>query len=133
MDERGFNFLQRLRLEPGHDAKVVSFANFKRAVREQAGIMRRDAAAAITALPKLLARIDADDLAKFGDAIERLLTIGGPLDAAAQARMREIRRMLNEALNATGATPKAGSGSARPARSVSKGGAGQKGAAGQRE
>jgi hypothetical protein len=105
VDERGFNFLKRLRLEPGLDAKAVSFANFKRAVREQAGIMRRDAAAAVAALPELLARIDAGDLAKFGDTIERLLTIGGPLDAAAQQRLGEIKRMVNEALHPAGATP----------------------------
>ena len=108
MDERGFNFLQRLRLEHGLDQDALSFAHFKRAVREQAGIMRRDAASAIAALPKLLARIEADDLAKFGDTIERLLTIGGPLDAAAQARLHEIRHMLNEALPTTPATPDAG-------------------------
>jgi hypothetical protein len=117
VDERGFNFLRRLRLEHGLDQDALSFAHFKRAVREQAGIMRRDAAAAIAALPKLLARIDADDLAKFGDTIERLLTMRGPLDAAAQARLHEIRRMLNEALPSTPATPDASeAGSRRGAR-----------------
>lgn len=105
VDERGFNLLQRLRLERGTDKDTISFAAFKRAVREQAGIMRRDAGAALTALPDLLARVDADDLAMMGDAIERLLTVGGPLDAAAQQRLAEIRVMLNEAQHREG--PKA--------------------------
>lgn len=99
VDERGFNLLRRLRLERGVNAEAVSFTDFKRAVREQAAIMRRDAAAAIAALPDLLARIDADELARMTDAIERLLTVGGPLDAAAQARMSELRRMLKGALH----------------------------------
>ncbi len=131
VDERGFNFLRRLRLEHGLYQDAVSFGNFKRAVRGQAGIMRRDAAAAIAALPKLLARIDADDLAKFGDTIERLLTIGGPLDAAAQARLDEIKCMLNEALHPTVATPEPGSSSAMPARSASKRGTRPKEAGGK--
>jgi len=129
VDERGFNFLRRLRDERGLDQDAVSFGRFKRAVREQAGIMRRDPAAAIAALPALLARIDADDLAKFGDTIERLLTIGGPLDVAAQARLREIRRMLNEAPHSTDAMPEAGEAGSR--RGKRQKGAGR--IAGQRE
>jgi pimeloyl-ACP methyl ester carboxylesterase len=105
VDERGFNFLRRLRVAHGIDTDAVSFANFKRAVREQAGITRRDAAAAVAALPRLLARIDADDLAKFEGTIVNLLSLRGPLDAAAQARLGEIRRMLNEALHPIGAMP----------------------------
>jgi len=118
VDERGFNFLRRLRLEHGLASDVVSFVDFKRAVREQAGIMRRDSAAAMAALPALLARIDADDLAKFGDTIERLLTLTGPLDAAAQERLHEIRRMLHEALHPPAAPPEARSASAASAVSV---------------
>jgi hypothetical protein len=120
VDERGFNFLRRLRDERGLDQDVVSLGDFKHAVREQAGIMRRDSAAAVAALPGLLARIDTDDLAKFGDTIERLMTVGGPLDAAAQDRLREIKRMVNEALHPTDAPPEAGSSSVALARSVSK-------------
>jgi pimeloyl-ACP methyl ester carboxylesterase len=108
VDERGFNFLRRLRDEHGLDQEAVSFGHFKHAVREQAGIMRRDSAAAIAALPALLARIDANDLAKFGDTVEHLLTIGGPLEAAAQERLREIRSMVDDALHATASTPEAG-------------------------
>jgi hypothetical protein len=108
VDERGFNFLRRLRDEHGLDQAAVSFGHFKHAVREQAGIMRRDSAAAIAALPALLARIDANDLAKFGDTVEHLLTIGGPLEAAAQERLREIRSMVDDALHATASTPEAG-------------------------
>jgi hypothetical protein len=118
VDERGFNFLRRLRDERGLAQDAVSFARFKHAVREQAGIMRRDPAAAMAALPALLARIDADDLAKFGDTIERLLTLGGPLDAAAQGRLGEIRRLLEEARPPTGAAPKPQSRSVMAARSA---------------
>jgi len=105
VDERGFNFLRRLRLEHGLGAHAISLGNFKRAVREQAGIMRCDPVAAIAALPKLLARVDPNDLKMFGDTIERLLTVGGPLDAVAQERLSDVRRMVSEALSAAGAAP----------------------------
>jgi hypothetical protein len=115
VDERGFNFLRRLRLEHGIDSDAVSFGEFKRAVREQAGIMRRDSVAAMAALPELLARIDAEDLAKFADTIERLLTLGGPLDAAAQGRLREIRRMSDESLGSIDTKIEAGIDAVTPA------------------
>lgn len=121
VDDRGFNFVQRLRLESDLDAHALSFGDFKRAVREQAGIMRRDPAAAIAALPKMLARIDADDLAKFGDTIERLLTLGGPLDAAAQERLLEIRRMVDDALHPAGSTAEAASSGGRGQRALRRG------------
>jgi hypothetical protein len=115
VDERGFNFLRRLRDERGLDAQAVSLETFKQAVREQAAIMRRDHAAAMAALPQLLARLDADDLAKFADTIERLLAFRGPLDAAAQARLSEIRGLVIGALQATGARPAPASKSVTPA------------------
>jgi hypothetical protein len=77
--------------------------------------MRRDSAAAMAALPELLAKIDTEDLAKFADTIERLLTLGGPLDAAAQGRLREIRRMLDQATHPAGIVPEPGSDTVAPA------------------
>ena len=55
-DERGFNLIRRLREENGANFRTISLAEFKQAVRQQARLMRLDAAAAIAALPQLLSR-----------------------------------------------------------------------------
>jgi hypothetical protein len=46
--------------------------------------------------------------------------VGGPLDAAAQGRLDEIRRMVDEALHPAGTMPEVGSGAVTPAVSARK-------------
>lgn len=99
VDARVFNLLRRIRVESGIVGEAITLGNFKRAVREQIGMMRRYPAEAIAALPELLARIESHDLAKMEEALGRLLTVGGPLDAAAQERLDEIKTMMSAALH----------------------------------
>ena len=94
VDERGFNLIRQLRDENVANARVISLAEFKEAIRQQARLMRLDATAAIAALPQLLSRAAPADIELMGSMLERLLTAISPLDAAAQGRLREVKNTV---------------------------------------
>ncbi|WP_114948078.1 DUF3141 domain-containing protein [Microvirga calopogonii] len=98
VDERGFNLIRRLREENVSNAKVISLAEFKQAIRQQARLMRLDAAAAITALPQLLSRATPADIEMLRSMLERVVTVISPLDTAAQDRLRNVRTVLTDAM-----------------------------------
>ena len=97
VDERGFNLIRQLRDENVANARVISLAEFKEAIRQQARLMRLDATAAIAALPQLLSRAAPADIELMGSMLERLLTVISPLDAAAEGRLREVKTVLADA------------------------------------
>ncbi|PVE21704.1 3-hydroxyalkanoate synthetase [Microvirga sp. KLBC 81] len=98
VDERGFNLIRQLREENGANFSTISLAEFKQAIRQQARLMRLDAAAAIAALPQLLSRATPADIELLGSMLERVVTAIGPLDAAAQVRLRNVRTVLTDAM-----------------------------------
>ena len=98
VDERGFNLIRRLRDENRAIARDISLTEFKQAVRQQARIMRFDAAAAMAALPRLLSRAAPSDIELLAGNLERLLTASGPLDEAAQKRLHEVQATLADAI-----------------------------------
>jgi pimeloyl-ACP methyl ester carboxylesterase len=108
VDERESNLLRQLRAERNLDVDAISLADFKKAIREQARIMRLDAAAAMAALPELLSRAEPADIHEMSGTIERLLTAAGPLQQAAQARLEEIKRVFGVAARPSQATGREG-------------------------
>ena len=115
VDERGFNLIRRLRDENVANARVISLAEFKEAIRQQARLMRLDATAAIAALPQLLSRAAPADIELMGSMLERLLTVIGPLDAAAQGRLREVKTVLADAARQATDVIRPGPGARGPA------------------
>jgi pimeloyl-ACP methyl ester carboxylesterase len=98
IDERSFNLIRRLRGEGGAKFGTISLAEFKQAVRQQARLLRLDAAAAMAALPQLLSRAAPAEIESLGSMIERLVTVSGPLDEAEQKRLREVKTVLADAV-----------------------------------
>src|SRR5208337_3826687 len=96
------------RTERNLDVDAISLADFKKTIREQARIMRLDAAAAVAALPELLSRAEPADIHEMSGAIERLLTAAGPLQQAAQARLEEIKRVFGVAARPSQVTGREG-------------------------
>ena len=115
VDERGFNLIRRLRDENVARARVISLAEFKEAIRQQARLMRLDATAAIAALPQLLSRAAPADIELLGSMLERLLNVIGPLDAAAQGRLREVKTVLADAARQATDVIRPGPGAGGPA------------------
>lgn len=100
IDERGFNLIQRL-CKHCLGVSDLSPAELKQAIHRQADLIRLDPAAAISALPQLLARADARGTRLWAETIEKLLTASGPLDGAATARLREVKAMFENAAQRT--------------------------------
>lgn len=115
VDERGFNLIRRLREENVANAKVISLAEFKQAIRQQARLMRLDAAAAIAALPQLLSRATPADIEMLRSMLERVVTVIGPLDTAAQDRLRNVRTVLTDAMHQATNVIRPGLGAVGPA------------------
>lgn len=100
VDERNFHVIFNLRCERCADASSVPLADFKWAVRRQTEIMRLDPAAAITALPQLLARSDSSAITEMRNVIERVMTASGPLDKVETARLHEMQDVFDKASSA---------------------------------
>jgi pimeloyl-ACP methyl ester carboxylesterase len=99
VDERGFNLIRRLRHENSAIARDISLTQFKQAIRQQARLMRLDAAAAMAALPQLLSRAARAEIELLDNMLERLLTASGPMDEAAQKRLGQVKTVLTDAIN----------------------------------
>ncbi|WP_377697206.1 DUF3141 domain-containing protein [Paracoccus niistensis] len=112
VDERNFHVIFNLRCERCADARSMPLPDFKRAVRRQTEIMRLDPAAAITALPQLLARSDSSAITEMRNVIERVMTASGPLDKVEMARLHEMQGVFDKSASASmrrngGKTPNA--------------------------
>jgi hypothetical protein len=90
VDERGFNFLRRLREDAGKD---LSLAEFKKVFREQFLMLLLDERRAVEAIPHMLAK-DTEIVARMADRLHRLIDVVGLRTGLAKARLQEIDRLI---------------------------------------
>ena len=90
VDERGFNFLRRMREEAG---KGVSLADFKKAVREQFLMLLLDERACIEAIPRMLAT-DPQLAARLSESLREVIGVVGISSQQAKARLAEMESLL---------------------------------------
>jgi hypothetical protein len=90
VDERGFNFLRRMREEAGKD---VPLAAFKQAVRDQFLMLLLDERRCIEAIPSM---IDADPklATQLSESLHDVISVVGVKSADGKARLREIEGLL---------------------------------------
>jgi len=89
-DERGFNFLRRLREEAGQG---LTLADFKRLVREQFLVLLVDERRAVEAIPAMLER-DPELAARLTQQFKDLIAIVGVKSNASKERLEEIEKIL---------------------------------------
>jgi pimeloyl-ACP methyl ester carboxylesterase len=90
IDERGFNFLRRMREEAG---KGLSVADFKKAVREQFLMLLLDERACIKAIPRMFAT-DPKLAARLSKSLHEVIDVVGVSSQLAKARLAEIDKLL---------------------------------------
>jgi hypothetical protein len=90
VDERGFNFLRRLREEAG---KGASLADFKKAVREQFLMLLLDERACVEAIPRMIAT-DPKLAAQLSERLHEVIDVVGVSSPQAKARLAEIEGLL---------------------------------------
>jgi hypothetical protein len=93
-DERGFNFLRRMREEAGEG---MSLAEFKQLVREQFLMLLLDERGAVKAIPDMLER-EPELAARIGPNLRNLIDVVGVRSSITQQRLSEIERMFKAAL-----------------------------------
>ncbi len=92
IDERGFNFLRRMREDAG---KGMSLAEFKRVVREQFLMLLVDERRAVQAIPAMLAKEPA--LAdRMRATVRRIVETLGLRSDEAKARLAELEELIEE-------------------------------------
>ena len=92
VDERGFNFLRRMREEAG---KGVPLAAFKTAVREQFLMLLLDERRCIEAIPDMIAT-DPKLAAQLSESLHDVIDVVGVKSDDAKARLREIEELLKD-------------------------------------
>jgi hypothetical protein len=93
VDERAFAMMQSIANEMPAEHRVDP-ASFKQVLREQALVLMTDEGKAIEAIPRMLTA-KGHVHAMIFDAVRRVVTSGGPLPAACQARLAKIKALLN--------------------------------------
>jgi len=89
-DERGFNFLRRLRKETGDG---LSLADFKKLLRDQFLMLTLDERGAVEALPGMLAK-DRELASDLADKLRKLLSVVGVQREESKRRLTEIEGLL---------------------------------------
>ena len=92
IDERGFNFLRRMREDAG---RGISLAEFKRVVREQFFMLLVDERRAVQAIPAMLAK-DPALAARMRAAVRRIVETLGLRSEDAKARLTELEELIEE-------------------------------------
>jgi pimeloyl-ACP methyl ester carboxylesterase len=90
VDERGFNFLRRMREESG---KGVPLADFKKALREQFLMLLLDERACVEAIPRMIAT-DPKLAAQLSERLHEVIDVVGVSSPQAKARLAEIEGLL---------------------------------------
>lgn len=90
VDERGFNFLRRMREEAGTG---MPLADFKKAVREQFLMLLLDERACIEAIPRMIAT-DPKLAAHLSESLHEVIGVVGVSSPQAKARLSEIEHLL---------------------------------------
>ena len=114
-DERGFRLIQQMRDDAGSG---LTLSAFKKLVREQFFTLLIDEAAAIEAIPAMLAR-DPDLAARLGASMRRLIKVVGIQSEAGRARLADIEALF-EASRDVRAAKRGGSAGESPARATVK-------------
>jgi hypothetical protein len=87
-DERQFRYALRLQREKGHPP--ADMRAFRQLARSQARLLRHDPAAAIDALPTLLARAEPGAVAEAAHALSQVVTLGDPPSGQEQASLQQM-------------------------------------------
>jgi pimeloyl-ACP methyl ester carboxylesterase len=90
VDERGFNFLKRLREDAG---KGLSLAEFKKLFREQFFMLLLDEHRAVEAIPRMLAK-EPDLASRMADNFRRMIDVVGLRTDLAKARLEEVEELI---------------------------------------
>jgi hypothetical protein len=90
VDERGFNFLRRMREEAGTG---MPLADFKKAVREQFLMLLLDERACVDAIPRMIAT-DPKLAARLSASLHEVVGVVGVRSEQAKARLAEIEHLL---------------------------------------
>jgi pimeloyl-ACP methyl ester carboxylesterase len=89
-DERGFNFLRRLRKEAGDG---LSLSDFKSLLREQFLMLTLDERRAVEAIPGMLAK-DRELASDLADKLRKLLSVVGVQREESKRRLTEIESLF---------------------------------------
>ncbi|MBE9607213.1 DUF3141 domain-containing protein [Acetobacteraceae bacterium H6797] len=121
-DERSFALLSQLQDEEGGG---MSLPVFKQSLRDQFFMLLIDPHEALETLPRLLDGARAAEIQQRFDEVKRVTSAGGPLNARASARLRDIERIFAEAAkaqaekgNAAAAVPEVGTRATRAAEKM---------------
>ncbi|WP_144637992.1 DUF3141 domain-containing protein [Bordetella genomosp. 13] len=109
VDERSFAGVRRMRARKDH---LLSLQQFKDVVRDQALVMRLDTEAALRAMPTLLERSSADEILNALADMKEVLEAAQPLNERAQASLREMETLFEEAARRAGGKGKRGGAAA---------------------
>jgi len=90
VDERGFNFLKRLREDAG---KGLPLAEFKKLFREQFFMLLLDEHRAVEAIPRMLAK-EPDLASRMADNFRRMIDVVGLRTDLAKARLEEVEELI---------------------------------------
>ena len=90
VDERGFNFLRRMREEAGAG---ITLADFKKLLREQFFMLLLDERRSIDAIPHMMAT-DPKLAARLTESLVRIIDVVGPKSPQVEARLAEIQALL---------------------------------------
>jgi hypothetical protein len=93
VDERGFNFLRRMREGTGHGLTISAF---KKLVREQFFMLLLDERRAVEAIPAMLDK-DPDQASRAASHLQRLISVVGLRSQVSKDRLDEIKRLLEDA------------------------------------
>jgi hypothetical protein len=91
VDERGFNFLRRLREEAG---KGLSLAEFKELFREQFLMLLLDEDRAVAAIPDMLDR-DPVTASRMAEQLHRMIDVVGLHTSLAKDRLEEVDDLID--------------------------------------
>jgi pimeloyl-ACP methyl ester carboxylesterase len=90
IDERGFNFLRRIREETGQG---LTLSAFKRLVREQFFMLLLDERRAVEAIPAMLDK-DPDLASRAASNLQRMIDVVGLRSQVSKDRLAEIKRLF---------------------------------------
>ncbi len=90
VDERGFNFLRRMREEAGQG---LTLSAFKKLVREQFFMLLLDERRAVEAIPAMLDK-DPDLASRCASNLQRVIDVVGLRSHVSKDRLAEIKRLF---------------------------------------
>src|SRR3546814_3759321 len=94
IDERSFSMLRKRRADADSG---LALQEFKDVARDQALMMRLDGAAALQAMPTLLAQAPADEIRDAFGTMRHVLEATGPLNERARAHLEEMEQIFRDA------------------------------------